>query len=266
MTCSPKTCACSTYASANLCECSGICNTTSPSSLYNDVCTNKAIDMSCSTTLRYLKDKVNENNNNDNDAILQPNQQEIKKNSRSLFTSGLLSNYIVPWGVKAVYNDLLNSISPSGKGEGIKVAIVDSGIDMTHPDLGHKVASNDYYNWTDDGSFEDLNGHGTHVAGIVGADGYYIGVAHLAAFQIHKVLTKSGTGSFSWVDQALNIACNDPTVHIVTMSIGAIVNYNSNYSTEANLKKCVELGKIIFVAASNEDTLYDFIGYPASSP
>src|SRR5690606_38523644 len=80
-------------------------------------------------------------------------------------------------------------------GAGIKVAILDTGIDHTHPDLGGCLGANCKvvagYNFTDSGEPDDAmdkNGHGTHVAGIVAANGELKGVAPGASLYAFKVL------------------------------------------------------------------------------
>src|SRR3990167_5054953 len=70
----------------------------------------------------------------------------------------------IPWGVKAVYND--SFISKSSGGLGVNVAILDTGVLKTHPDLKNRIkACKDFSGATSvlDGKCDDKNGHGTHV-------------------------------------------------------------------------------------------------------
>ena len=74
------------------------------------------------------------------------------------------------------------------QGEGVKVAVLDTGIDSDHPDLAEAIVGG--RDFTGDG-IEDVNGHGTHCAGIVGArmnDIGFIGVAPKADLLIGKVI------------------------------------------------------------------------------
>src|SRR5699024_10051827 len=93
-------------------------------------------------------------------------------------------------------------------GKGVTVGVVDTGIDYTHPDLGNGIGK-DYkvlggYNYIDDSSDPmDDHGHGTHVAGIVAADGEVTGVAPDASLVAYKVLDNQGKGEISGILEAL---------------------------------------------------------------
>lgn len=84
-------------------------------------------------------------------------------------------------------------------GSGVRVAILDTGVDYTHSDLGgcfgpscKVIGGYDFVNDDDDPA--DDNGHGTHVAGIVAANGSLKGVAPDASILAYKVLDASGSG------------------------------------------------------------------------
>ncbi len=104
----------------------------------------------------------------------------------------------VPWGVDRIDADLAWPAGNTGKG--VKVAILDSGIDATHPDLVLAGGVN-YAGWAKDGStnpadWTDKHGHGTHVAGIVAARNNDIGVVGVApegSLWAVKVLGDDGT-------------------------------------------------------------------------
>lgn len=109
-------------------------------------------------------------------------------------------------------------------GQGVKVAVLDTGIDATHPDLAGKVAGS--ANFTDDPDVVDHYGHGTHVASIIAGSGAasggrYEGVAPDASLLIGKVLDNQGSGADSqviagmeWAAQAgakvVNLSLGDP--------------------------------------------------------
>src|SRR5438128_695221 len=94
------------------------------------------------------------------------------------------------------------------KGDGYSVAVIDTGIDYRHPALGcgwckRVIAGWDFVN--NDADPMDDNGHGTHVAGIIGSsDANYPGIAPHINLIALKVLDASGSGSFGAVEDALN--------------------------------------------------------------
>src|SRR5262249_410039 len=108
------------------------------------------------------------------------------------------------------------------RGNGYSVAIIDTGIDYNNPALGRgfgsghrRAAGWDFVN--NDGDPMDDNGHGTHVAGIIGSsDATYGGIAPGVNFIALKVLDASGSGSFGNVDSALQwVASHQAQYHIV---------------------------------------------------
>ena len=111
-------------------------------------------------------------------------------------------------------------------GEGVKVAILDTGIDTDHPDL--KDAIIDTEDFTGDG-IEDLNGHGTHCAGIVAArlnNVGFVGVAPKSDLLIAKVLANNGRGDFAWIAKGVDWAV-ERGAHIISMSLGGPSSSNS---------------------------------------
>jgi len=79
-------------------------------------------------------------------------------------------------------------------GQGVKVCVVDTGVDYTHPDLLNKVVAQ-YNAITGEEDAMDDQGHGTHVAGIIASQGMqYRGAAYDASIMAAKVLDSSGSG------------------------------------------------------------------------
>jgi subtilisin family serine protease len=122
------------------------------------------------------------------------------------------------WGVKHIG---AGNVHPTHVGTGIKVAIFDSGIDCTHPDLDANCAGGiDFVN--DDNDPMDDNGHGTHVAGTVAAEDNgtgVVGVAPGATLYAVKVMNSSGSGSFSDIIAALEWAV-DNGIQVTNHSYG----------------------------------------------
>ncbi len=123
------------------------------------------------------------------------------------------------WGVKAVG---AGAVHDSGnKGGGIKVAILDTGIDTDHPDLSYDPYCSTSF--VDGEALEDGHGHGTHTAGTVAAldnDMGVVGMAPEVTLCIYKVLSNSGSGDYSDVIAALEQAVTDG-VQITNNSYGS---------------------------------------------
>jgi subtilisin len=110
----------------------------------------------------------------------------------------------------------------NSQGKGIRVGVVDTGIDFNHPDLKS--------NYVGGASFVpgvptpmDDAGHGTHCAGTIAAvinGAGVVGVAPRASLYAAKVLDKNGSGQFSWVIAGIDW-CIQHNMHIVSMSLGA---------------------------------------------
>jgi subtilisin family serine protease len=147
------------------------------------------------------------------------------------------------------------------RGAGYSVAVIDTGIDYTHADLGggfgagyRVVAGWDFVN--NDANPLDDNGHGTHVAGIIGSSSAtYSGVAPNVNLIALKVLDASGSGSFGKVEDALKwVAANQSQYNIVAvnLSLGS-GNYTSNPYTflDDEFSSLKSKGVFIAVAAGN---------------
>lgn len=156
---------------------------------------------------------------------------------------------------------MVDSYGQSITGQGIEVAIIDTGIDYTHLDLGggfgpgYKVTQGyDFVN-NDVDPFDD-NGHGTHCAGIVAADGYLKGVSPGATLHAYKTMDEYGSGNESDVIAALERATdpdNNPStndsVDIVNLSLGGPGGPDDPLAVAVN--SVVNEGIIVVAAAGN---------------
>ncbi|MFE2694965.1 S8 family serine peptidase, partial [Streptomyces mirabilis] len=109
-------------------------------------------------------------------------------------------------------------------GQGVKVAMLDSGADTEHPDLVGQVSDSASFVPGED-DIADYNGHGTHVAStIVGtgsaSDGKERGVASGARLAVGKVLNSEGSGQESWIIAGMEWAARDQKARIISMSLG----------------------------------------------
>ncbi|MBK8051568.1 MAG: S8 family serine peptidase [Anaerolineales bacterium] len=146
-------------------------------------------------------------------------------------------------------------------GEGIDVAIIDTGIDYTHPDLGGCFGPTcrvrgGYDFWNNDADPFDDHNHGTHVAGIVAARGVFTGVAPGANLWAIKVLSGGGYGFSSTVIAGVERAADldgDPLTvdpaDVANMSLGGSGNPDDPKSLAVDA--AVDAGVVMAVAAGN---------------
>ncbi len=128
---------------------------------------------------------------------------------------------VTPWGV--------TRIGGAGNGVGKIAWIIDSGVDLTHPDLTVDVArSKSFLGGRDADDPNDYNGHGTHVAGTVAALDNNIGVVGVAAgatVVAVRVLDRRGSGSYSGVIAGVDyVAANGAAGDAANMSLGGPVS------------------------------------------
>ncbi|MEH7615046.1 S8 family peptidase [Cytobacillus firmus] len=153
------------------------------------------------------------------------------------------------------------------KGKGIKIAVLDTGCDISYPDLKDRVTGG--RNFTDDdnsdpNSFKDYNGHGTHVAGTIAAyenDAGVIGVAPEADLLIVKVLNKDGSGQYEWIIKGIHYAI-EQNADIISMSLGGPADVPELHDA---IKAAVNKNILVVCAAGNEgdgDDSTDEFAYP----
>jgi subtilisin family serine protease len=156
-------------------------------------------------------------------------------------------------------------------GAGIKVAVMDTGIDYDHPDLGGGFGE-DYrvaYGWdfvgdafnadptspsynpvaVPDSDPDDCNGHGTHVAGIIGANGTVIGVAPEVTFGAYRVFGCEGSTTADIMLAAMELALADG-MDILNMSIGSAYTW-PQYPTAMAATRLVNMGMVVVASIGN---------------
>lgn len=160
---------------------------------------------------------------------------------------------------------LRDSLGRHLTGEGVRVAVVDTGIDYTHKDLlgfgeGGKVVGG--YDFLErDNEPMDTDGHGTLVAGIIAADGEAKGVAPKAQIFAYRVASEGSYVSTHDMIRALDRAVDDQ-IDIVNVSLG--LDYVSEEIDKA-VKNLVEKGIVVITAAGNNGEIGKGIGSPASA-
>ncbi len=170
----------------------------------------------------------------------------------------------IPWNITMVGAD---RVWGRVTGSGVKVAILDTGIDDDHPDLSVTDGVSMVPGTT---SWDDDNGHGTHCAGIVGARNNATGVVGVApGCELHavKVLDGNGSGRLSWILAGMGWAENNG-MGVVSMSLGSNVTSPDAPCTLAYQRAAARLetvGCLVVAAAGNNgrDTTNPWVGNPA---
>jgi subtilisin family serine protease len=162
------------------------------------------------------------------------------------------------WNIDRVDAEISWGIST---GDPVKVGVIDTGIDLSHPDIKSNIKGgyNAIYPWK---SPNDDNGHGTHVAGIIAALNNSIGVVgvgpNIDLYAI-KVLNASGSGYLSDVIEGLDWAVTHG-MQIVNMSLGTSQNVQSFHDA---IVSAYNAGVVIVAAAGNSGGA---VSYPAAYP
>ena len=157
----------------------------------------------------------------------------------------------------------------SDRGQGVNIAIIDSGCDIYHESLKDNIVA--VRNFTDEDKKNpniviDRVGHGTHVAGIVASNGNnnsMVGVAPWANLYILKAIDSSGSGKATWVINAINYAV-EKKVDIISMSSGTP---KDDPKMEKAIKNAINNNILVVCAAGNEGDgnadVFEY-SYPAS--
>ncbi|MEO3818589.1 S8 family serine peptidase [Plantactinospora sp. B24E8] len=143
-------------------------------------------------------------------------------------------------------------------GAGTTVAVLDTGVDATHPDLADAVV--DARDFTGGADPDDRNGHGTHVASIVtGADPRHRGVAPDTRILNVKVLADDGFGSESAVLAGMEWAASQGA-DVINMSLGGGPSDGTDPLSQAVNELTARTGALFVVAAGNEPAYVDLPG------
>lgn len=168
-----------------------------------------------------------------------------------------------PWGITRVNAP---AAWAAAQGQGVKVAVIDTGVDCSHPDL--KCSLSDGVNFVDPESTPmDDQGHGTHVAGTIAGQGREIngtavfGVAPKSKIIPVKVLDEQGGGSVSNIVKGINWAASRGA-QVINMSLGAP---EGSPALERAIQRALAAG-VTVVAASGNEGPSNGPSYPAAYP
>jgi len=164
----------------------------------------------------------------------------------------------VPYGISLVKADI--SWAKYGRGGGAKVAVLDTGIDMSHPDLPATIATSSFVPGL---TVDDYNQHGTHCSGtILALDNTQgvIGVAPSASLIFGKVLNNGGYGLDSWIATGIDWAVSQGA-DVISMSLGGDTVEPALQDACLN---AFNAGVLVVASAGNDASSNP--NYPASYP
>ncbi|MFE7099253.1 S8 family peptidase [Streptomyces erythrochromogenes] len=141
-------------------------------------------------------------------------------------------------------------------GKGVKVAVLDTGVDAEHPDLAAQIDTGTSF-VPYEPFLDDYVGHGTHVASTVAGTGSASGgkeqgVAPGARLAVGKVLDSDGRGQESWILAGMEWAARDAQAKIINMSLGSGGGRADDPMSQAVDRLSRETGALFVVAAGND--------------
>jgi subtilisin family serine protease len=159
------------------------------------------------------------------------------------------------WALDAIHLDglLRARAQPAPTGAGVVVAVVDSGVDSDHPDLGGRVIAGP--DFIDGGAPDDARGHGTHLAGIIAAaSGNGIGgagIAPRASLLAIRVLNADNDGSASTVARGID-AATDRGADVINLSLNWTEPNEDLTRVIGAMRRAADAGIVLVVAAGND--------------
>ncbi len=193
---------------------------------------------------------------------------KMKKNPRVAYIENdtilkaTVDEYNNSWGVSRIGSKIVHDNSINGSG--VKIAVLDTGIDYNHEDLHDNYKGGFNFTFNNSDPFDDsYNSHGTHVAGIIAAEKNgigVVGVAPNASLYAVKVLDGAGFGYASWVIAGIQWAV-DNKMDIATMSLGSSPYDPDLESLRIACDNAYNAGILLVAAAGN--TNGGNVTYPA---
>jgi len=151
-------------------------------------------------------------------------------------------------------------------GKGIKIAVIDTGVNFAHPDFVTDGKNSDLlkgYDFVEMDSFpQDTNGHGTQVAGIISANGQLRGIAPEAEIFAYRVSDDGESVPSTLIVDAIKRAMQDD-VDIINISLGVNMTHSQ---IERTVNDAIKNGIVVVAAAGNSGPDPNSIGSPGSNP
>ena len=178
--------------------------------------------------------------------------------------SALASGERYDWGAVA-YG--IPALAKQTAGAGVRVAVLDTGVDDRHPDLAGQVIAQRDCTGRNGAKAIDADGHGTHCAGVIAASRNGRGLIGIApdlaqdggGLLIGKVLGDGGSGMGTWVAEGIEWAL-DQGADVISMSLGG--SYDPSIANSVN--RALAADAIVVCAAGNDGPGPNTIGFPAA--
>ncbi len=177
-----------------------------------------------------------------------------------------------PWVLEVTQADMLRSLGYDGSG--VTICLVDTGIDLVHPDLA-SISLSAWRDFVDDEPYPyDDGGHGTAMAGLIAARGRLTGIAPGASLIVVKALGSNGTGSSDTIGKAIRF-CMDPDrdgdisdgSDIISLSLGAQTTPLKTNAAALAADDAIRAGIFVVSSAGNDGREDDGdVGTPADEP
>jgi subtilisin family serine protease len=190
---------------------------------------------------------------------------EAGNGQRNAAAASFADTPTVTWGLQAI-----GATTSVADGSGVQVAVLDTGVATTHPDLQSRIAA--AQSFVAGQTVEDGHGHGTHCCGTIAGpvtpvSGRRYGVAPRALLYVGKVLGNDGRGAdrsiLAGIDWAVRSGCK-----VVSMSLGSdVATVSPTYETIG--QRALRAGTLIVAAAGNNANRPHsdgFVGQPANAP
>ncbi|OPJ56463.1 S8 family peptidase [Alkalithermobacter paradoxus] len=164
-----------------------------------------------------------------------------------------IKGQVIDWGIERINANRAWNLGYTGKG--VKIAIIDTGVDKNHEDI-KILGGASFVDYTS--SYNDDNGHGTHIAGIIGAknnDFGVVGVAPDSEIYAVKALNSDGIGYISHIIAGIDWAITNK-MDIINLSLGSNTH---SLALKSAVDRAYDNGILVVAAAGNERV----ITYPA---
>lgn len=180
-----------------------------------------------------------------------------------------------PLDAEGIFRQIgLDPNDPTRTGQGVRVAVLDTGVDLNHPDLHIEEANTKTY-IPGTTTVQDDHGHGTHCAGVIAgsaapAGGVRYGVAPNVTLFVAKVLDHKGSGRDAVIIDAIDWAASQGA-DVISLSLGSRRRKDAPYTLryETLARRLLDRGVLLVAAAGNDSARPDYtipVGNPAACP